>query len=77
MTVEDVNPVPVIVTVVAALPASTTEGAIELTIGVTGAVEVEDPELPLEQPETRNDEHTQITAIHPPKLFGIDGNSSV
>jgi hypothetical protein len=67
MTVEGVNPVPVIVTVVAALPASTVEGAIELIIGITGGgAEVEDPELPLEQPETRHDKETQIAAIHPP-----------
>jgi hypothetical protein len=79
MTVEGVNPVPLIVTVVAPLPASIVEGAIELIIGVAGGggVEVEDPELPLEQPETRHDKDTQIAVIHPPNLFGIEANSSV
>jgi hypothetical protein len=77
MTVEGVNPVPVIVTVVAALPASTAEGAIELIIGVIGGGAEVDPELPLEQPETRHDKETQIAAIHPPNLFGIEANSSV
>ena len=79
MTVEAVNPVPVTVTVVAALPASMVEGAIELIVGVTcgGGAEVEDPELPPEQPETRHDKDTQIAAIHPPNLFGIDEKSSV
>jgi hypothetical protein len=78
MTVEGVNPVPVIVTVVAALPASMVRGEIELIIGVAGGgVEVEDPELPLEQPETRHVKDTQIAAIHPPNLFGIDEKSSV
>ena len=79
MTVEAVNPVPVTVTVVAVLPANMVEGAIELIAGVTGAeeVEVEDPELPPEQPKTRHDKDTQIAAIHPPTLFGIEANSSV
>jgi hypothetical protein len=79
MTVEGVNPVPVIVTVVAALPASRVEGEIELIIGaaVGGGVEVEDPELPLEQPDTKHDKDTQTAAIHPPNLFGIETNSSV
>jgi hypothetical protein len=79
MTVEAVNPVPVTVTVVAALPASMAEGAIELIVGVTcgGGAEVEDPEFPPEQPETRHDKDTQIAAIHPLNLFGIKSNSSV
>ena len=79
MTVEGVNPVPVTVTVVAALPASTVEGTIELIIGVTGGggTAVEDPELPPPQPETRHNKGTQIAAIHPPNLFGIEANSSV
>jgi hypothetical protein len=66
MTVEGVNPVPVTVTVVAALPASTFEGAIELIVGVIcgGGIALEDPVLPPEQPETRHEKGTQIAAIH-------------
>jgi hypothetical protein len=75
ITVEGANPVPV--TVVDALPASTVEGVIEVTIGVTGGgTEVEDPELPPEQPETRHDKDTQIIAIHPLNFFGIEADSS-
>jgi hypothetical protein len=79
MTVELVKPVPVIVTVVCALPAITVEGAIELIVGVTdgGGAEVEDPELPLEQPETRQKKEMQITAIQLLNLYGIEANSSV
>jgi hypothetical protein len=77
MTVDGVNPVPVTVTVVAALPASTVEGAIELIIGVIGGggAEVEAPEP--EQPETRHNKDTQIAAIHSPNLFGMQADSSV
>ena len=76
MTVELVNPVPVMVTVVAVLPASTVEGAIELTDGVAGGggVEVEEPGPPLEQPETRQDKEMQIAAIQPANLCGIEAN---
>jgi hypothetical protein len=78
MTVEGVNPVPVTVTVVAALPASTVEGAIEPIVGVVcgRGVELEDPVLPPEHPETRHDKDTQIAAIHPLNLFGIEADSS-
>jgi hypothetical protein len=79
MTVEGVNPVPVTVTVVAALPASTVEGAIELIVGVIcgGGIELEDPVLPPEQPETRHDKDTQIAAIHLLNLCGIEADSNV
>jgi len=64
--------------VVAALPASTVEGAIELIIGVTGGgVDVEDPEPPPEQPETAHNKDTQIAANQPLVLFGIEANFSV
>jgi hypothetical protein len=74
--VEVLNPDPVIVTMVAALPASIDEGETELITGVTvgAGFEVEDPEPPSEQPKTRHNKTKQITAIQPLNLFSINAS---
>jgi hypothetical protein len=66
----------VTVIIVAVLPATTVLGEIELIagVGVGGGVGVEEPEPPLEQPETHSNADTQIAAIHPPFPFRIRGS---
>lgn len=77
MTVEGVNPVPVTVTVVAALPASTVEGAMELIVSGDGGAGVDVSGLPPEQPKARHDTDTQIAVIHPPSLLDMEADSIV